>query len=89
MDYMDGFNGQREENRENPVMTEDSETGASSNRDELNRKLRQTFDGKIVRKDLTKHIKEGANVLSMYWDICLASIAILTMRRLLSVAWIL
>ena len=29
---------------------------------ELNRKLRQYFDGKIVRKDLTKHIKEGANV---------------------------
>ncbi len=25
-------------------------------------KLRQNFDGKIVRKDLTKHIKEGANV---------------------------
>ena len=25
-------------------------------------KLRQYFDGKIVRKDLTKHIKEGANV---------------------------
>ena len=43
-------------------MTEDSETGASCNREELNRKLRQTFDGKIVRKDLTKHIKEGANV---------------------------
>ena len=28
----------------------------------INRKLRQSFDGKIVRKDLTKHIKEGANV---------------------------
>ena len=28
----------------------------------LNRKLRQFFDGKIVRKDLTKSIKEGANV---------------------------
>ena len=26
-------------------------------------KLRQYFDGKIVRKDLTKHIKEGANVV--------------------------
>ena len=25
-------------------------------------KLRQYFDGKIVRKDLTKKIKEGANV---------------------------
>jgi len=28
----------------------------------LNSKLRQTFDGRIVRKDLTKKIKEGANV---------------------------
>lgn len=28
----------------------------------MNRKLRLGFDGKIVRKDLTKHIKEGANV---------------------------
>ena len=28
----------------------------------LNRKLRKYFDGKIVRKDLTKSIKEGANV---------------------------
>nr|WP_330399376.1 protease Lon-related BREX system protein BrxL [Agathobacter ruminis] len=28
----------------------------------VNAKLRKNFDGKIVRKDLTKHIKEGANV---------------------------
>ena len=28
----------------------------------LNQKLRQVFDGKIVRKDLNKAIKEGANV---------------------------
>lgn len=26
------------------------------------KKLREHFDGKIVRKDLTKAIKEGANV---------------------------
>jgi ATP-dependent Lon protease len=31
-------------------------------REEIKRKLRQIFDGKIVRKDLTKKIKEGANV---------------------------
>jgi len=30
--------------------------------DEIRCKLRSNFDGKIVRKDLTKHIKEGANV---------------------------
>ena len=29
---------------------------------EIDRKLRQVFDGRIVRKDLTKKIKEGANV---------------------------
>lgn len=33
-----------------------------NNRELLRSKLRQTFDGRIVRKDLTKHIKEGANV---------------------------
>lgn len=31
-------------------------------REELKNKLRESFDGKIVRKDLTKKIKEGANV---------------------------
>lgn len=31
-------------------------------REIIKEKLRQTFDGKIVRKDLTKKIKEGANV---------------------------
>lgn len=30
--------------------------------EEINKKLRLAFDGKIVRKDLTKSIKEGANV---------------------------
>lgn len=34
----------------------------TSSNDEINRKLRTDFDGKIVRKDLTKSIKEGANV---------------------------
>ena len=33
-----------------------------SNREEIKEKLRESFDGKIVRKDLTKKIKEGANV---------------------------
>lgn len=33
-----------------------------SSREELRVKLRAAFDGKIVRKDLTKKIKEGANV---------------------------
>ena len=33
-----------------------------SNREVIKNKLREYFDGKIVRKDLTKKIKEGANV---------------------------
>ncbi|MDR1603425.1 MAG: protease Lon-related BREX system protein BrxL [Gracilibacteraceae bacterium] len=37
--------------------SEDSSPNAA-----LNRKLRDYFDGKIVRKDLTKKIREGANV---------------------------
>lgn len=39
----------------------DFETGASS-REILKQKLRENFDGRIVRKDLTKKLKEGANV---------------------------
>lgn len=34
----------------------------SCRRDAIKEKLRQNFDGKIVRKDLTKKIKKGANV---------------------------
>ena len=35
---------------------------AASTRERIKEKLREHFDGKIVRKDLTKKIKEGANV---------------------------
>ncbi len=35
---------------------------SESSREIIKEKLRQNFDGKIVRKDLTKKIKEGANV---------------------------
>lgn len=37
-------------------------TGEMSAREIIKEKLRRNFDGKIVRKDLTKKIKEGANV---------------------------
>lgn len=37
-------------------------TSEVSPNEEINKKLRACFDGKIVRKDLTKSIKEGANV---------------------------
>jgi len=36
--------------------------GEVSSRAEIKEKLRENFDGKIVAKDLTKKIKEGANV---------------------------
>lgn len=42
-------------------MSDNFKVGASS-REIIKDKLRQNFDGKIVRKDLTKKIKEGANV---------------------------
>ena len=38
------------------------EEGIEDTREIIKNKLRQYFDGKIVRKDLTKKIKEGANV---------------------------
>ena len=41
-------------------MTDFMET--EDRRESIKQKLRQNFDGKIVRKDLTKKIKEGANV---------------------------
>jgi len=40
-----------------PVNTENGDPNAL-----LNKKLREYFDGKIVRKDLTKKIRQGANV---------------------------
>ncbi len=40
-----------------PDFMENSDTRAV-----IKEKLRRNFDGKIVRKDLTKKIKEGANV---------------------------
>ena len=41
---------------------EDNTIKTDNARDDLYRRLRENFDGKIVRKDLTKRIKEGANV---------------------------
>ncbi len=38
------------------------EGNTTNNREIIKQKLREHFDGKVVRKDLTKKIKEGANV---------------------------
>ena len=40
----------------------EQEQNEGNSRQVIKEKLRQNFDGKIVRKDLTKKIKEGANV---------------------------
>ena len=40
----------------------EQENHCKRTREAIKEKLRQYFDGKIVRKDLTKKIKEGANV---------------------------
>ena len=47
---------------EDKTSTSEFEGNKASDREVIDKKLRQFFDGKIVRKDLTKHIKEGANV---------------------------
>lgn len=41
---------------------EDTEQTSLNSHDIIKQKLREHFDGKIVRKDLTKKMKEGANV---------------------------
>ena len=46
-------------------------------REEIKQKLRQYYDGRIVRKDLTKSIREGANVPVYVLD----STVILMMKR--------
>lgn len=51
-----------DEEKENDVLAKDEPEVTESSRDIIKRKLREHFDGKIVRKDLTKKIKEGANV---------------------------
>ena len=61
MGFMDAFSRKADDVASEETKI-DTEASQGSNREELNKKLRQTFDGKIVRKDLTKHIKEGANV---------------------------
>lgn len=67
-DFADDEGSIEEVETEGNVVTENStsfsfeETTNFSEMSDINRKLRTYFDGKIVRKDLTKSIKEGANV---------------------------
>ena len=50
--------------------------------DTLDQKLNDCYGGKVVRKDLTKAIKEGANVPSYVWNICSACTAPQTMKMI-------
>lgn len=43
-------------------------TEGESIREEIKNRLRQSFDGRIVRKDLTKKIDELANTLQVCLD---------------------
>lgn len=43
-------------------VTSDSMSETDDRREIIKQKLRQYYDGRIVRKDLTKSIREGANV---------------------------
>ena len=81
-DFADDEGSIEEVETEENIVTENStsfsfeETTNFSEMSDINRKLRTYFDGKIVRKDLTKSIKEGAfrfMCLNFYWD----SIAVL------------
>ena len=67
-DFADDEGSIEDVETEGNIVTENStsfsfeETTNFSEMSDINRKLRTYFDGKIVRKDLTKSIKEGANV---------------------------
>ena len=57
---------------------------AVDKREEIKNKFRESFDGKIVRKDLTKKIKEGQTCRCMCWSSFLVSIAVPMMSLSLS-----
>ncbi|MBR3623786.1 MAG: hypothetical protein IKN43_10640 [Selenomonadaceae bacterium] len=62
MDFEKDIDFTVEEKTVDDTLLEDDSEVMESPRDIIKCKLRKYFDGKIVRKDLTKKIKEGANV---------------------------
>lgn len=62
MDLAENIDFAVEEKAMDNMPFEDDAEVVESPRDIIKRKLRKYFGGKIVRKDLTKKIKEGANV---------------------------
>lgn len=63
-------------------MSEYSET--DDRREIIKQKLRQYYDGRIVRKDLTNQFEKEPMFLYMYWNIFSDSIVIPMIRRLLT-----
>lgn len=57
-----------------------AEMTAENKPEELLEKLHTYFAGKIVRKDLTKKIKEGAMFRFMYWNTFLGCTVLPGMR---------
>ena len=57
------INAENEDGAEyDAAVSVDTKPQVSDTNSAINKKLRETFDGKIVRKDLTKKIRQGANV---------------------------
>lgn len=48
---------------------------------ELDKKLLDQFQGYVVRKDVVRSVKGGANVPVLYWNICLPIHAARMMNR--------
>lgn len=59
----------------------------SCRRDAIKEKLRQNFDGKIVRKDLTKRSRKVPTYRSMCWSFCWGSTAVRMTKPLLKKAY--
>lgn len=61
-DFADDTDVTVENSENNSEVVDNGFVFNESEMSDINRKLRACFDGRIVRKDLTKSIKEGANV---------------------------
>ena len=62
-------------------------TEGESTREEIKDKLRQNFDGKIVRKDLTRKSRKEQMFRFMFLSSCWGSIAVQMMKMLLKKAY--
>ena len=48
---------------------------------ELDRKLLDLFQGFVVRKDIVRAVKVEPTYLYSYWNTCLPTVAVPTMRK--------